>query len=83
MINNFKALLSKVLSPKGDDIIVNMDGGVGGSWKEVTNKVIADNLIDQVAELLNGKARHYYVSDRNTMHEKIVIEFNHTEKCKQ
>ena len=33
MINNFKALLSKVLSPKGDDIIVNMDGGVGGSWR--------------------------------------------------
>ena len=38
------------------DISVNMDGGVGGSWKEVTNKVIADNLIDQVAELLGGKA---------------------------
>ena len=33
MINNFKALLSKVLSPKGDDVIVNMDGGVGGSWR--------------------------------------------------
>ena len=33
MINNFKALLTKVLSPKGDDIIVNMDGGVGGSWR--------------------------------------------------
>ena len=32
-----------------------MDGGVGGSWKEVTNKVIA-NLIEQVAELLNGEA---------------------------
>ena len=29
-----------------DDISVNMDGGVGGSWKEVTNKVIADNLIE-------------------------------------
>ena len=25
-----------------DDISVNMDGGVGGSWKEVTHKVIAD-----------------------------------------
>ena len=33
MINNFKALINKVLSPKGDDIIVNMDGGVGGSWR--------------------------------------------------
>ena len=28
------------------DISVNMDGGVGGSWKEVTNKVIADNLLE-------------------------------------
>ena len=42
------------------DISVNMDGGVGGSWKEVTNKVIADNLLEQVAELLNAKSVRYF-----------------------
>ena len=62
------------------DISVNMDGGVGGSWKEVTNKVIADNLIDQVAELLGGKAHYIECSDRTTYHKKIVIEYDHTQK---
>ena len=61
-----------------DDISVNMDGGVGGSWKEVTNKVIADNLIEQVAELLNGEAKHYIVADRKSSHKKIVIEYDHS-----
>ena len=60
------------------DISVNMDGGVGGSWKEVTNKVIADNLIEQVAELLNGEAKHYIVADKKTSHRKIVIEYDHS-----
>ena len=32
MISKFKELINKVM-PKGDDIVVNMDGGVGGSWK--------------------------------------------------
>ena len=32
MISKFKQLINKVI-PKGDDIVVNMDGGVGGSWK--------------------------------------------------
>ena len=62
------------------DISVNMDGGVGGSWKEVTNKVIADNLIEQVAELLGGKAHYVECSDRTTYHNKIVIEYNHQPK---
>ena len=49
-------------------------------WRVATNKVIAENLIEQVAELLGGEARHYYVSDKTTQHEKIVIEYNHTKK---
>ena len=49
-------------------------------WRVATNKVIAENLIEQVAELLGGEARHYYVSDKTTHHEKIVIEYNHTKK---
>ena len=49
------------------DISVNMDGGVGGSWKEVTNKVIADNLLEQVAELLNAKSgvSHAVIEPKN------------------
>ena len=66
-----------------DDISVNMDGGVGGSWKEVTNKVIADNLIEQVVELLNGEARHYIVADKKTSHRKIVIEYDHSRNLQQ
>ena len=66
-----------------DDISVNMDGGVGGSWKEVTNKVIADNLIEQVAELLNGEAKHYIVADRKSSHRKIVIEYDHSSNLQQ
>ena len=53
---------------------------IKGDWKEATNKVIAENLIEQVAELLGGEAKHYYVSDKTTQHEKIVIEYNHTKK---
>ena len=49
-------------------------------WRGATNKVIAENLIEQVAELLGGEAKHYYVSDKTTQHEKIVIEYNHTKK---
>ncbi len=66
-----------------DDISVNMDGGVGGSWKEVTNKVIADNLIEQVAELLNGEARYYIVADRKSSYRKIVIEYDHSSNLQQ
>ena len=66
-----------------DDISVNMDGGVGGSWKEVTHKVIADDLIKQVAELLNGKAHYVECSDRTTYHRKIVIEYDHYDKDKK
>lgn len=60
------------------DISVNMDGGVGGSWKQVTHKVIADNLIEQVAELLGGTAKYYTCSDKKTQHKKIVIEYDHS-----
>lgn len=49
-------------------------------WEEETNKVIANNLIENIEKLLGGKAKHFYVSDRTTQHEKIVIEFNHKQK---
>ena len=49
-------------------------------WRKATNKVIAENLVENLEKLLNGKASHYYCSDRTTKHEKIVIEFNHEQK---
>ena len=52
----------------------------GANWEKATNKVIVDNLVEKIEKLLNGKASHYYCSDRITKHEKIVIEFNHEQK---
>ena len=49
-------------------------------WRKATNKQIAENLVQKIEELLDGKAHHFYVSDRTTKHEKIVIEFNHENK---
>ena len=65
-----------------DDIIVNMDGGVGGSWngEEVTKLNIAKNLVEKIEELLSGEAHYFECSDRTTYHNKIVIEYNHTKK---
>ena len=58
----------------------NNEPMIKGDWKEATNKVIADNLNEQVAELLGGTAKHFTCCDRTTEHEKIVIEYNHTSK---
>ena len=50
-------------------------------WREETNKGIANNLVDSIANLLNAKSvRHFYCSDKTTTHEKIVIEYNHEKK---
>ena len=49
-------------------------------WRKATNKNIVDNLVEKIEELLDGKAHHYYVSDRTTKHEKIVIEYNYQKK---
>jgi hypothetical protein len=65
-----------------DDIIVNMDGGVGGSWNgdQVTKLNIAKNLVEKIEELLGGEAHYFECSDRTTYHKKIVIEYDHTNK---
>ena len=44
MINKFKSLISKVISPQ-QDIVVNMDGGVGGSW--TVNETDIECAIDE------------------------------------
>lgn len=50
------------------------------NWREATNKVIADNLIENIEKLLGGKAKHYICCDKINQHEKIVIEYNHKRK---
>ena len=42
-----------------------------------TNLNIANNLLNKVAELLDGEIKHYICCDRTTEYEKIVIEYNH------
>ena len=49
-------------------------------WRVATNKVIVENLVEKIEELLDGKASYWIVSDRTTQHEKIVIEYNHKSK---
>jgi len=49
-------------------------------WRIATNKVIAENLVEKIEELLDGKAHYFECSDRTTYHQKIVIEFNHKSK---
>ncbi len=46
-------------------------------WKEATNKVIADQLVENLEKLLNGKATYWQCSDLKTKHRKIIIEYNH------
>jgi len=43
-------------------------------------KFAVTTQLDNICKILDGKAKHYYVSDRTTKHEKIVIEFNHETK---
>ena len=49
----------------------------GADWEKATNKVIVDNLIEKIEQLLDGKAKHYIVADKKTSHRKIVIEYDH------
>tara|TARA_A200000159_G_scaffold1612_1_gene1774 strand:+ start:474 stop:656 length:183 start_codon:yes stop_codon:yes gene_type:complete len=49
-------------------------------WRVATNKVIVENLIEKIEELLDGEAHYYECCDRTTRHRKIVIEYDHTEK---
>ena len=49
-------------------------------WRKVTNQHIADNLVQSIAELLDGKVHYYHCSDKKTEHRKIVIEYEHKTK---
>ena len=47
------------------------------NWEEATNKVIADNLVEKIEQLLDGKAHYYTCCDKKTQHKRIVIEYGH------
>lgn len=49
-------------------------------WRKVTHQHIADNLVQSVEELLDGKAHYYVCCDKKTFHRKIVIEYDHQTK---
>ena len=55
----------------------------GANWEKATNKVIVDNLIEKIEQLLDGKAKHYIVADRTSSHRKIVIEYDHSSNLQQ
>ena len=54
----------------------------GSNWEKPTKLNIAKNLAEKIAELLDGKVSYYVCCDRTTSHRKIVIEYDHEEKCK-
>jgi len=50
-------------------------------WKSATNKVIANNLIDNIGKLLNAKSIRYFTcSDLKTEHKKIEIIYDYKNK---
>ena len=48
----------------------------------VTKLNIAKNLVEKIEDLLDGKAHYVECCDRTMQHRKIVIEYDHKEKCK-
>ena len=58
----------------------NNEPQIQGDWRTATNRNIAKTLIENLENLLGGKATHHICVDRTTEHEKIVIEYNHKKK---
>ena len=52
----------------------------GANWEKPTKLNIAKNLVERIEELLDGKAHYFECSERTTYHQKIVIEYNHSDK---
>jgi hypothetical protein len=50
-------------------------------WRVATNKVIAENLIEQVAELVNGEVHHHLMVDhKGVIQRKISIIYTEDSK---
>ncbi len=71
---------SEETNPTTGDNVTENKPQITGDWRTATNKVIADNLVKSLEQLLDGKAHYVECSDRTTYHSKIVIEYNHTNK---
>lgn len=48
---------------------------VEGDWRAETNKVIVENLLDNISKLLNAEVKHYTCCDRDYVYKRIVIEY--------
>ena len=46
----------------------------------LTKKILAKTQAKNVATLLEGKLYHQTVTDRTTVHERLVIEYGHRSK---
>ena len=47
------------------------------NWEKATNKVIADNLVEKIEKLLDGKAtRSTVVNSRGEVKHRIIIEYD-------
>jgi len=45
-------------------------------WREETNKVIVQNLVENIESLLGGKAKYVTVIDKKSSHKRIVIDYD-------
>ena len=50
------------------------------NWRSATNKVIAKNLLDSIETLLEADVRQCIVTDRKTMHQRIIIDYDYQDK---
>ena len=49
----------------------------GANWEKATNKVIVDNLVEKIADLLTGKVtRSTVVNSRGEVKHRIIIEYD-------
>ena len=52
----------------------------GANWEKATNKVIVDNLVDKIEQLLDAKGnyliRQTLVNSRGEVKQRIIIEYD-------
>ena len=44
---------------------------------------VVEMQLNNICRILGGEANHYICTDKKTQHQKIVITYDHKEKCKQ
>ena len=49
----------------------------GANWEKATNKVIVDNLVEKIEQLLDAKViRQILVNSRGEVKQRIIIEYD-------